>query len=109
MLNQAIQLSLSGEFVSELPHGINTLVGEKGFLLSGGQRQRIGIARALYKQSNILILDEATNALDQQTEMKIISHLCEKLSKTTLIMITHNNDILRYCDRIIKIVNGKLD
>ena len=85
------------------------MVGEKGFLLSGGQRQRIGIARALYKKSNILILDEATSALDQQTEMKIISHLCEKSSKTTLIMISHNNDILRYCDRIIKINNGKLD
>ena len=109
LLNQAIQLSLTGEFVSELPHGINTLVGEKGFLLSGGQRQRIGIARALYKKSNILILDEATNALDQKTERKIISQLCKKSSKTTVIMISHNNDILRYCDRIIKFVNGKLD
>jgi len=85
------------DFVDNLPNKINTNVGELGNNLSGGQRQRIGIARALYFDRDVLILDEATNSLDHLTEEKIIQNIC-KLKNKTIIFITHKKSLLKYCD-----------
>ena len=87
-----------------------TIVGEDGVFLSGGQKQRIGIARALYKNKNIIILDEATSALDEKTELKIINSLIaqNKNKEYTIIMVSHRNSILNFCNKIIKLEEGLL-
>ena len=108
LLEFSIKNAMLSDFLLSLSNGVNTIVGERGFLLSGGQRQRIGIARALYKQSNILILDEATNALDYITEQRIFSSICKNSLTKTLIIISHNKDILNLCDRVIVLKNGKI-
>jgi ABC-type multidrug transport system fused ATPase/permease subunit len=93
------------KFISSLPMGLKTRVGEKGAALSGGQIQRLGIARALYKKAEILILDESTSSLDFLTEKSIIRSL-NKLSKNkTVIIISHRPSILELCDKILEIKN----
>ena len=79
------------------------MVGEKGSLVSGGQKQRIAIARALYSNREILILDEGTNALDELTEQKILLNILDNFSNKTLIFTTHKNNILKYFDRVVDI------
>ena len=88
--------------------GYDSIVGERGVQLSGGQLQRIGIARALYKQSLLLILDEATSALDLDTEYKVMSSINKLSPKVTTILISHRLSSLKECDRIIKISKGSL-
>ena len=84
------------------------MVGERGVKLSGGQVQRLGIARALYKDSNLLILDEATSALDYETEKNIMRSI-ENLPKSiTLIMIAHRLSTLKSCDRVFNIDKGEI-
>ncbi len=95
-------------FVKELRHGYNSNVGERGISLSGGQRQRVGIARAIFKESPILILDEATSALDSNTESKIISNIGLLDKKTTLIMIAHRISSLSNCERLIYLEDGQI-
>lgn len=94
------------EFVGQLPNGADTAIGECGSRLSGGQRQRIGIARALYKQADVLFFDEATSSLDDRTEQEI-NHAIEQLSREqsalTIVVIAHRSTSLEYCDRIIEI------
>lgn len=94
------------EFVGQLPNGADTAIGECGNRLSGGQRQRIGIARALYKQADVLFFDEATSSLDDRTEQEI-NHAIEQLSREqsalTIVVIAHRSTSLEYCDRIIEI------
>jgi ABC-type multidrug transport system fused ATPase/permease subunit len=94
--------------INLLPNKYFSRVGERGVMLSGGQIQRIGIARALYKQIKILVLDEATSALDESTEETVIRTLCNELPDVTIIMVSHQKKSLRYCDRLIEIVDGKL-
>ena len=94
--------------LKKLPRGIDTKLGEKGYKLSGGERQRIGIARAVYKDPQILILDEATSALDTHTERKIQHKLEKKLKKKTIISIAHRLSTLTGVDRIIVFKNGKI-
>ena len=72
------------------------------------QKQRIGIARALFKKPSILILDEATNALDKNTEIKLVNNLTNKLKNITIIIITHKLDLIKNFDKIIKIENSKI-
>lgn len=96
------------DFITELPDGIHTKVGEAGIRLSGGQRQRIGIARALYKNSEILILDEATNALDHDTEKKILKNIISLEPKKTILLISHHIASLLICAKIYKIDNGAM-
>lgn len=94
------------KWVSELPFGIDTFLGENGNLMSGGQKQRIGIARALYKKARVLFFDEATSALDSQTEdelLQIICQLSEMEYKITIVMIAHRQSSLTKCDRIVKL------
>lgn len=94
------------DFVANLPHGIDTNIGECGCRLSGGQRQRIAIARALYKKADILLFDEATSALDSATEHNI-NHSIKKLVKEnkelTIVVIAHRESSLDYCNKIITI------
>ena len=96
------------DFIESLPDKYLTFVGERGVRLSGGQRQRIGIARALYKQSDLIILDEATSALDYKTEAKVINSIESLKNKTTIIMIAHRLNILKKCDKVFEIFDGKV-
>ena len=97
------------DFIETLPLGYMDIVGERGIRLSGGQRQRIGIARALYKETDILIFDEATSALDADTESLVISAI-ENLNKDiTIIYIAHRLTTLRHCDKIIKVSDGQVE
>ncbi len=94
--------------IESLPLGYNTVIGERGVRLSGGQRQRIGIARALYRNSEVLVFDEATNALDSETEQLVIERLRALDRAVTVVMITHRLSTLQYCDLIYKVSNGNL-
>lgn len=94
--------------VNELPEKYMTVVGEHGIRLSGGQRQRIGIARALYLNPKVLILDEATNALDNQTQQAVMDALKNINQNITIILIAHRLETLKYCDEIFKVEDGNL-
>ena len=94
------------ELVASLPQGTDTVTGEAGCRLSGGQRQRIGIARALYKNASVLLFDEATSSLDSRTEREIVEaveRLSERHSELTILIISHREQTLGFCDRIIDI------
>ena len=109
-LAKAIHVAQLTEVIENLPHGINTIVGERGILLSGGQRQRVGIARAIYHDREFLILDEATAALDNETEKLVtdsINSLCSN-SKITLITIAHRLSTIKNCDRVYSLSNGRI-
>ena len=95
-------------YIETMPETYQSLVGERGFRLSGGQRQRIGIARALYKNSNVLILDEATSALDSATEKSIIDSLDELGDELTIFMVAHRHSTLKNCNRIFKMDSKNL-
>ena len=108
LIKNVIKISQSEKFIEKLPDGIYTNVGERGISLSGGQKQRIGIARSLYFKPKILILDEATSALDEKTERELFTDLMINQQEITIIMITHRIYSLKYCNRVIKVENGKL-
>ncbi len=105
-LDRAIDMADLREFIDSLPQGVDTPAGECGNRLSGGQRQRIGIARALYKEAEVLFFDEATSSLDNDTEQNI-NRAIEQLSKNnkelTIIVIAHRESSLDYCDKTITI------
>ena len=103
LLKSVASIAQLDDFISSSPGGWETLVGERGVMLSGGQRQRIGIARALYKQPNLLVLDEATNALDNDTELRVVDALRELNEKLTIVIIAHRLSTLKMCDRIFEI------
>lgn len=88
--------------------GVHTKVGDAGIMLSGGQKQRVGIARALYKEQEILVLDEATSALDDNTEEQIIDELYNLAEDKTLIMIAHRLTTLKKCNKIFQLEKGKI-
>lgn len=96
------------DFIEKLPHGLDTLVGERGVKLSGGQRQRIAIARAILKDAPILVLDEATSALDSESEKLIQASLDELMKDRTSIVIAHRLSTIAKLDRIIVLDNGKI-
>ena len=107
-LNQAIQDAQLGKFIEQLPDGVATLVGERGVRLSGGERQRIAIARALYRNPEVLIFDEATSALDNETEARLMETIHVVSQNRTVIMIAHRLSTLKDCDRVVKIDAGTL-
>ena len=96
------------EFIESKVNGYNTRVGEKGVQLSGGQKQRIGIARALYKNTEIIILDEATSALDNATEVKLVNNINKLSHQKTIIAIAHRKSSLKNFDRILKLEKGSI-
>lgn len=107
-LRMAIDLSQLADVIAALPNGLHTRVGERGIQLSGGQRQRIGIARALYKQADVLVLDEATSALDSETESKIMDSIYTLRPNTIILIIAHRLSTLSRCNRILHIKDRKV-
>ena len=107
-LKDSIEKSELSELISKLDKGFNTTVGEGGAKLSGGQLQRIGIARALYRKPDLLILDESTASLDKQTEKTIFKSLLKLKKDMTILIISHDLNNLSICDEIYKIENKKL-
>ncbi len=107
-IKQAARLANADEFISELPQGYDTLVGERGVKLSGGQRQRIAIARAILKDAPILVLDEATSALDSESEALIQEALEKLMHGRTSLVIAHRLSTVASLDRIVVLENGKI-
>lgn len=104
---ESIKMSGLESFISSNPKILDERIGEKGIKLSGGEKQRVGIARALYKDSKILILDEPTSSLDEDIESKILENIF-RLKGLTLIMVTHKIYTLKKCDEILFLSNGKV-
>lgn len=107
LIEKCLHMAELYDFVSDLPEGMETRVGERGVKLSGGQRQRIGIARALYQQPEVLILDEATSALDNDTEKSITDTILKLKGQITIIAIAHRLSTLAECDYKIEFADGK--
>jgi ATP-binding cassette subfamily C protein len=108
MIRDAVKTAKLESFIAGLPNGLETVIGENGVRLSGGQRQRLGIARALYHEPEILVLDEATSSLDPETE-KEVSNAIEAMSgKKTMIIIAHRLSTIQKCDRIYYLKNGTI-
>ena len=108
LLDKTIIEAQLDSFIDTLPNKLDTDVGELGVKLSGGQRQRIGIARALYKQPNFLIFDEATNALDSRSENLIMETIFNLKLETTILIISHKKSLIERCDKIYEIKDGKI-
>ena len=96
------------DFINLLEHGIDTVIGERGMRLSGGQRQRVALARTFYHDRSVLIMDESTSALDNETENKIVDEIRQLKGKTTMILIAHRLSTVQHCDRIYLIEDGKI-
>jgi len=115
-LERSADLARIADFIHGFPAKYDAFIGEKGSLLSGGQRQRLGIARALYKRAELLLLDEATNALDIDTELDVVKSIDSLPRNLTVLIISHSLSSLNHCDRIyrilgtgeIQMVNGDL-
>ncbi len=105
LIHRAINLSNLTDFIKKLPMGVETKVGEFGVRLSGGQKQRIGIARALYNEHDLLVFDEATSSLDEETEKEIIKTINSMKRKKTIIICSHKKEILEKCDKIYRVEN----
>lgn len=108
LLEKAVEIAQLNDLINKLPDGLDTLIGEKGYKVSGGERQRIGIARAICKDPEILVLDEATSSLDSRTEMHIQEALEKELQQKTMIIIAHRVSTLKNADRIIVFEKGKI-
>jgi len=106
-VKKSAKLAYIDRFIENLPNKYNEEVGERGVRLSGGQRQRIGIARALYRNSKLIILDEPTNALDAETENLLMNSITNLKGDITVIMISHNNSSLSFFDKVIDLNNFK--
>ena len=103
LLKKVLKQSDLNDFVRKLPKGLYTNIGERGSKISGGQKQRIGIARALYRNNEILVLDEATSTLDIKTEDEILDTLSNLKKSKTIMIISHRNNTIKICDRVISL------
>lgn len=106
---EAVKLAQLEDFVATLPEGLDSVVGERGGRLSGGQRQRVVIARALYRKPDVIVLDEGTSALDNETEMLLLRSLEALRRSHTVIMVAHRISTVRDCDQILVMRDGKVE
>jgi subfamily B ATP-binding cassette protein MsbA len=107
-VREAARVALADEFIERMPHGYDTVIGERGVKLSGGQRQRLAIARALFKNAPILILDEATSHLDAESEMLVQRALGNLMVGRTVIVIAHRISTIRRADKIAVLERGRI-
>ena len=107
-ISRALHAAQLSEFVESLPSGLDTIVGERGIRLSGGQRQRIGIARALYHNPPVLVLDEATSSLDLETESGVMDAVEQLHGEKTILIVAHRLSTVRRCDHLVLIDNGEV-
>ena len=107
-IKNSIKLAQLNDFISSLPSGLDTIVGDRGTKLSGGQLQRVGIARALYRKTEVLVLDEATSSLDMETEKKLIKDIELVANNNTSITVTHRLSTIKNCDKIFLLSDGEL-
>jgi len=108
LVQEAVKGANLENFVTNLPEGLETMVGERGVRLSGGQRQRIGIARALYNKPNVLVLDEATSSLDMDTEKEIMEGIFKLKKNKTVLIVAHRLSTVSVCDELVKLDKGKI-
>lgn len=104
----ALRLAEAEEFVGETPHGLDTVVGERGVTLSGGQRQRVALARALVRQPRLLLLDDTTSALDPGTEAAVLTNLRAALSDTTVVMVASRPSTIALADEVVFLAGGRV-
>jgi ABC-type multidrug transport system fused ATPase/permease subunit len=104
----AIRAAQLDVFVNRLSDGLDTLVGERGVRLSGGERQRIGIARALYNNPEVLVLDEATSSLDAETEHDVMKAVQALQGTKTVVIVAHRLSTVEYCDRLYRLENSRV-
>ena len=107
-VKEALKSAQLEDFVTSLPEGLDTVVGERGVRLSGGQRQRIGIARALYHRPSVLVLDEATSSLDTETEHEVMKAVQALQGDKTVIIVAHRLSTVEYCDRLYRLDAGRI-
>jgi ABC-type multidrug transport system fused ATPase/permease subunit len=107
-VQRAIEMAQLKDFVDSLPNGLETVVGERGVRLSGGQRQRIGIARALYNNPDVLVLDEATSSLDSETEFGVMKAVQALQGDKTVIIVAHRVSTVGYCDSLYRLDAGRI-
>lgn len=107
-MERALAIAGADALVARLPQGLDTLVGERGSLISGGERQRLALARALLRAPQLLILDEATNAIDIAAERAILERLAAALPNVAIVMIAHRLESLHLCDRVIWLKDGRV-
>ncbi|WP_026672541.1 ABC transporter ATP-binding protein [Alkalihalobacterium bogoriense] len=105
---EALSFASAADFVKQLPHGLDTKIGDRGVRLSGGERQRVVLARAILRQPKVLILDEATSALDTENEVKIQEALQRLTGKMTVIVIAHRLSTIRHADQVVVLEKGQV-
>jgi len=105
---EALRMASADSFVSELPEGLDTIVGERGVTLSGGQRQRVALARALVRRPALLLLDDTTSALDPATEMAVLDNLRTAMTDTTVVMVASRPSTIALADDVMFVVEGRI-
>ena len=109
ILNQCIEIAQLKPKIDSLHDGLDTHIGVNGSKLSGGEKQRLAIARVLYRDPEIILMDESTNALDEKTEDKILKNLRSgKLNKKTILIISHRKNTLNKCDKVLNLDLGEI-
>ena len=108
-LNQCMEIAELKPKIDSLQYGLDTHIGINGSKLSGGEKQRLAIARVLYRDPEIILMDESTNALDEKTEDKILNNLrSETLNKKTILIISHRKNTLNKCDKVLNLDLGEI-